>query len=36
MLSPAKKYIYSIVAVDLRGNESPRSAEAKETVPDKW
>ncbi len=29
------KYIYSVSAVDLRGNESPRSAEASETVPDK-
>ena len=30
------KYVYSVSAVDLRGNESPRSAEAMETVPDKW
>jgi len=30
------KYIYCVSAVDLRGNESPRSAEASETVPDKW
>jgi hypothetical protein len=30
------KYIYSVSAVDLRGNESPRSEEAGETVPDKW
>ena len=30
-----KKYIYSVSAVDLRGNESQRSAEANETVPDK-
>jgi hypothetical protein len=30
-----KKYIYSVSAVDLRGNESQRSAEASETVPDK-
>ena len=30
-----KKYVYSVSAVDLRGNESPRSAEASETVPDK-
>jgi hypothetical protein len=29
------KYVYSVSAVDLRGNESPRSAEASETVPDK-
>jgi hypothetical protein len=31
-----KKYTYSVSAVDLRGNESPRAAEASETVPDKW
>ena len=31
-----RKYIYSVSAVDLRGNESPRSAEASETVPNKW
>ena len=30
-----KKYIYSVSAVDLRGNESQRSAEASEAVPDK-
>ena len=30
------KYIYSVSAVDLRGNESTRSAEASETVPDRW
>ena len=30
------KYVYSVSAVDLRGNESQRSAEASETVPDKW
>ena len=30
-----RKYIYSVSAVDLRGNESQRSAEASETVPDK-
>jgi hypothetical protein len=35
-VKPGKKYIYSVSAVDLRGNESPRSAEASETVPDKW
>ncbi len=34
-VEPGKKYIYSVSAVDLRGNESPRSAEASETVPDK-
>lgn len=30
------QYTYSVSAVDLRGNESPRSVEARETVPDKW
>jgi len=30
------RYTYSVSAVDLRGNESPRSVEASETVPDKW
>jgi len=30
------QYEYSVSAVDLRGNESPRSAEASEIVPDKW
>ena len=30
-----KKYFYAVSAVDLRGNESPRSAEASETVPGK-
>ena len=34
-VEPGKKYIYSVSAVDLRGNESQRSAEASETVPDK-
>jgi fibronectin type 3 domain-containing protein len=28
-----KSYLYSVSAVDLRGNESPRSEEASETVP---
>ncbi len=32
---PGKKYFYAVSAVDLRGNESPRSAEASETVPSK-
>jgi fibronectin type 3 domain-containing protein len=32
---PGKMYRYSISAVDLRGNESPRSAETTEAVPDK-
>ncbi len=27
------KYFYSVIAVDLRGNQSPRSAEASESVP---
>jgi len=35
-VKPGKKYMYSVSAVDLRGNESPRSAEASEAVPDKW
>ena len=30
---PGKKYYYSVSAVDIRGNESPRSEEANETVP---
>jgi hypothetical protein len=34
-VQPGKQYIYNVSAVDLRGNESPRSAEASETVPDK-
>jgi len=32
-VSPGKKYYYSVSAVDVRGNESPRSEEANETVP---
>ena len=32
---PGKTYRYSVSAVDLRGNESPRSAETTEAVPDK-
>jgi predicted phage tail protein len=32
-VDPGATYIYSISAVDLRGNESTRSAEASETVP---
>ena len=35
-VKPGEKYIYSVSAVDLRGNESPRSAVASENVPDKW
>ncbi len=34
-VAAGKKYIYSVSAVDLRGNQSQRSAEATETVPDK-
>ncbi len=34
-VQPGKKYIYTVSAVDLRGNESQRSAESSETVPDK-
>ena len=34
-VEPGKKYFYKVSAVDLRGNESPRSAEASETVPSK-
>jgi hypothetical protein len=30
-----RNYMYSVSAVDLRGNESPRSAEAAETAPNK-
>jgi hypothetical protein len=32
-VASGKKYVYSISAVDLRGNESPRSSEASESVP---
>ncbi len=32
-VEPGKTYHYSISAVDLRGNESPHSAEASEVVP---
>jgi hypothetical protein len=35
-VKPGQKCIYSVSAVDLRGNESSRSTEASETVPDKW
>lgn len=35
-VEPGKTYIYCVSAVDARGNESPRSTEARETVPDKW
>ena len=29
---PGKTYVYSVTAVDVRGNESPKSVEAKETA----
>jgi len=32
---PGKTYLYSVSAVDARGNESPHSAETTETAPDK-
>jgi fibronectin type 3 domain-containing protein len=32
-VQPGHKYFYSVSAVDVRGNESPRSEEASETVP---
>ena len=32
-VEPGKTYFYAVSAVDLRGNESPQSAEASETVP---
>jgi hypothetical protein len=32
---PGKTYLYSVSAVDARGNESPHSAETIESVPDK-
>jgi fibronectin type 3 domain-containing protein len=34
-VEPGKKYFYAVSAVDLRGNESPQSAPASETVPTK-
>ncbi|HXE92094.1 MAG TPA: fibronectin type III domain-containing protein [Terriglobales bacterium] len=33
-VEPGKRYLYSVTAVDVRGNESPPSAEASETVPE--
>lgn len=33
MILPGHEYFYSISAVDVRGNESPHSAEANENVP---
>ena len=32
-VAPGKTYLYSVSAVDTRGNESPRSTEARESVP---
>jgi len=32
-VSPDKTYVYSVSAVDVRGNESAKSEEANETVP---
>ena len=34
-VQPGTRYEYSVSAVDLRGNESPRSAETSEEVPSK-
>jgi fibronectin type 3 domain-containing protein len=34
-VAPGTTYFYSVSAVDLRGNESSRSAETMEVVPDK-
>jgi hypothetical protein len=34
-VQPGKKYFYAVSAVDLRNNESGRSAQASETVPSK-
>ena len=34
-VEPGKEYFYAVSAVDLRGNESPRSAQTSETVPAK-
>lgn len=33
-IKPGKKYFYSVTAVDLRGNESGRSEESSESVPE--
>ena len=35
-IEPGKTYFYAVSAVDLRGNESSRSAPARETVPNKF
>jgi hypothetical protein len=32
-VATGRKYLYSVAAVDVRGNESARSEEAGETVP---
>ena len=34
-VAPGTQYFYVVTAVDLRGNESPRSSETSETVPTK-
>ena len=34
-IEPGQAYFYAVSAVDLRGNESPRSTTANETVPNK-
>jgi hypothetical protein len=34
-VEPGRKYFYAVSAVDLRGNESPHSTAASETVPGK-
>ena len=33
-VEPGKTYVYSVTAIDVRGNESARSEEARETVPE--
>jgi fibronectin type 3 domain-containing protein len=33
-VQPGRRYVYSVTAVDVRGNESGQSAEATETVPE--
>ncbi len=35
-VQPGHRYIYSVQALDIRGNASERSAEASETVPEKF
>ncbi|HEY4930780.1 MAG TPA: hypothetical protein VII23_04335 [Terriglobales bacterium] len=34
-VAPGKTYVYSVSAVDARGNESPHSADTKESIPDR-